>query len=177
MALLIASKSHETNPVDLQSCFTYLCLNNAYDLLEVESDILFTLDFCVEVPTSLDFLFLFFKIIKLRLQQSGLSFSKNLRRQLAHCREIAKKLCLYALADLKLSLIKPSLMAAISISYAFTKIEEQIDWQDFQIVMKIWEHITKQYLSGKNRSDVDSLAGYITKRLFSNPRRLQSFKL
>ena len=78
---------------------------------------------------------------------------------------LSKEFCLLSLSQLKLSLIKPSLVAGTALSFALNKAKGSLNCRDYCQVMYYWEIIVSMYLSGRSTLEIQALSEDILQRL------------
>ncbi len=112
------SKVFEVVPIDLDAMINEMCFNKytREQFLTKETEIIKVIGCEIDSPHILEFLLLYFKLIRLYVQSKG-SFTKETQVYITYCETVAKMYCRMTFLDIALMGVKPSLLAATSVCF------------------------------------------------------------
>ena len=120
----MATKNLEVEPLDMRSCVKTICYNkySKQDFLAKEKEIRKAVNYENEAPTCLDFILLYMRLIKMKLQHQAQT-SHNLMFQIS---EFIQEACTIAsdyfksiTIDASLLKYRPSILAAVCVNIGF----------------------------------------------------------
>ena len=96
--------------------------------LRRESEIIFALDFELDTPNPIEFLYFYFKVLKYMIQEDQQFLNPRIRSILRQAELLAIHFIKIAISDVHTSMIKPSLLGGTALYFSIDKyIDEQRD--------------------------------------------------